>query len=322
MGFISSIFRRKTELTIVHIQSDMSSQDIEALVRNIDNDSEIIFPEGLFEVNLELRRRKNIIIKGAGEEKTTLRSRGENLRLAHVKFVKEQEAIVLYSENSKNLRIEGLAFEGGDHGILLINSKGNVKKCHSRNNKGIGIGGIASELAVRDSNSQSNWQGVVLFSDSTGEIVGNDVFDNKSNGINLHSSRATISNNRIHDNGENGVHLGRGSNGTITENEALRNGDEGINLVKSSGTIAGNTCDENGSHGIALNDESSATVENNSCSSNKGSGIAVFWSQANRIKDNSSSNNALYGVCIAHNSQVNLEHNDLNSNKKNDIYQE
>lgn len=312
-----------SESTIVEITPDMSADKVEALVRNVHDNSEVIFSEGLFEVNLEVKGKKNVTIRGLGAEKTIIHSRGRALKLQDVKFVKGEQAVVIYLENSKWIKLENLSAEGGEHGILWINSKGFVEGCHSRDNiKGIGIGGIASQLDVRNSKSQRNSQGIVLFADSSGEIVGNDVLSNKGKGINIHSSIATINKNRIYDNSEEGIHLGRGSNGTITKNESLRNGDEGINIVKSSGTIVGNTCDGNGSHGIALNDESSATIENNSCTSNIGSGIAVFWSQSNSIEDNCSSNNTLYGICVAANSAAELGGNDVKGNKKGEIYQE
>ena len=323
MGLFSKFFGGKSVPTIVNITRDMSVDEVETLVRNIHTNSQIVFPEGIFELNLEIRGKRNVVIRGAGSEKTRIRSRGQALKLHDVEFVKGDQAVVIYVENSLSIRLEQLSAEGGEHGILWVNSKGSVEGCYSYDNKkGIGIGGIGSELDVRDSKSESNWQGVVLFGNSSGEIVGNYIFGNKGSGINLHSSRATINDNRIHDNGENGIHLGRRSDGIITENEVLHNADEGINLVNSDGTIASNTCEDNGSHGIALNDGSYAAIENNSCSNNKGSGIALIGSKANRINDNTSTNNALYGVCVALNSEAGIGNNDVRGNKNGEIYQD
>ncbi len=164
-----------------------------------------------------------------------------------------------------NARIENMIIRWNPSVGLLIRANTMVKNCTISNNGGDGI----------DSGSGAN-----------SIIIGNRVFSNNSNGINV-GIASLIKNNTVHNNASVGISGNSGS--TIIKNTSYANGSDGISSSRGS-SIIGNTSYQNGDDGIFVGTFDGGFVKDNIVHSNTGYGIR-FFSGNNPYSQNTIINN-------------------------------
>ncbi len=94
----------------------------------------------------------------------------------------------------------------------------------------VGLGlGIGTSGIVQNSHFHDNLVGLRLhYTESNVRIIGNEICENLSLGLNLRHSSPIVEGNKIHNNNDVGVMILSGSNGSFKENVIFRNGNESI----------------------------------------------------------------------------------------------
>jgi parallel beta-helix repeat protein len=167
------------------------------------------------------------------------------------------------------------------------------------------------------SGASEQGQGMLLSSITSGDIYGNQVLNNHTDGIEvvLSSSNLTIEDNTVSGQGGMGIALSNSTSITVYGNVVDSNGAGGICLLDANGnTIEVNAADYNGTVGIGLQSSNGTDVLDNSTYGNDTAGISLVSSDNNAVEDNTSEANLAQGVVLSDsvgngvNSNV-IEHN-------------
>ena len=217
-----------------------------------------------------------------------------------------------------------------------------------RNGSSVSICGYAEKVKLTGftiQNSGNDWliSGVSI-SDSTSNIITDNIIINNNDGINLFNSKKNvisnntitynngggngmriwyssddniIFNNTVENNSFNGIHLVDSSHNTIFDNTIKHNFCYGILSSDSDGNIiASNTIDNNGENGIHLVHSSTDTLmSNNTIRHNNRNGIKLLWGANNStISNNIIQFNNVRGIEIDQSSYNIVSHNTISYN--------
>lgn len=281
--------------------------DIGAVLSLLDNGSSIRLMPGVFDVDISLLVQRDVVIVGAGQAESVLRSSspdaafavfGEGkltLRELTIEHVGDASASIILAFGAP-VDLERVTLTGatnddettGGNGLLLssgvVNEEGvttqaspgsseveasRIVDSEITNNSiaGIAITGDLAPLIANNLISQNVLCGLCFLEESGGQATNNTVFENEF-GIQMgDASSPIISGNMVRDNTVVGMVLLGVTTATITENSVIDNGEVGIAVQEAAAPQIGQNTIERHPFGVTL----------------VGSSTAVFM--ANRISE-------------------------------------
>ncbi|PSQ15073.1 hypothetical protein BRD00_15040 [Halobacteriales archaeon QS_8_69_26] len=155
----------------------------------------------------------------------------------------------------------------------------------------------ASNVTVRNAMVSNFTRGIVLDNASDSTVVGSDVEDSGSVGVELTSSQGTlVRGTTTVDGAGDGIVVTDSANAKLVDDRALNNSDDGIEVSGTgSGVNLTNNTVENNTHGVALRSVSGVTAENTRAWNNT-VGIRLDGAANNRFANATVRNNSEWAV--------------------------
>ncbi len=172
--------------------------------------------------------------------------------------------------------------------IYLINCSGVTVRDQTLVNNYYGIYLFnTSNSAIENNNASSNEYGIYLEYSSANNLIGNDVFNNDDEGINLeYSNNNTITDNNASLN-DKGIRLGDSQFNTVINNIANANDSPGIVLCYAdNNTVSSNTVLNGDAKGINVYESNYNTLTGNTVNNSGTMGLHLYYSSYNTVVDN------------------------------------
>ncbi len=172
--------------------------------------------------------------------------------------------------------------------IYLINCSGVTVRDQTLVNNYYGIFLFnTSSSTIEDNNASSNEYGIYLENSNDNDLIGNDVFNNDEEGINLeYSNSNTISGNNASLNYK-GIRLGDSQFNTVSNNVANANDYPGIVLCYAdNNTVSSNTVLDSDEKAINVYESNHNTLTGNTVNNSGAMGLHLYYSSYNTVVDN------------------------------------
>ncbi|MEI7528064.1 MAG: kelch repeat-containing protein [Elusimicrobiota bacterium] len=170
---------------------------------------------------------------------------------------------------------------------------------------GLAFDGVSTRGSISSSTVRDGLFGIYFKGASSNALIGNNVYGNDRDGINLNNSSKynILAGNHTHANSDNGINLTSSKYNSLTGNNTHSNTDQGIRLYASSdyNTVTGNTVYSNSQDGINLLNASYNTLIGNTAYSNAYTGIRLVSA-------------VQYNILTGNNSYANYNGLELSSN--------
>jgi len=231
----------------------------------------ICLPAGEWEEHITVR--KNLTLRGAGPEESTIRGLRPDTAVIRVYTPTDEEGMVV---------LEGLGMAGGS-GMY---------------GPGLLVEG-ASQVAVTDCAVFENGYGIWLKGTAQATLSGTHVFENAATGIWLaDSSHSAITNCTVCDNAFSGIWL-TGETQSVIERTIAQGNREGISLTASSqANIEHSRIVGNQRRGVSMNEFARVSITGSSVVENGWEGVYIAGSAELTLEGNTIQENQRYGVLL------------------------
>ena len=183
----------------------------------------ICLGEGTWEENLVIR--KSVTLRGAGADKTVIRSAWES---RPVVWIEGSEIEVI---------LEGLTLTGGEQGLMAEDSaQVTLQDCQVSGNGWAGLSvGSSAQVTLQDSKVLENLLGLCVWDSARVTLQDSTVSGNRDDGLSVGSSaRVSLQDSQVSGNGGDGLYVQDSAQVTLQDCQVSGNGEDGLHVGGSA----------------------------------------------------------------------------------------